>query len=487
MNSRRQSFRRERSSAVLSNGATSRRYCEAGLRCTWSAPALGAALHVVREPTPPACAATGRRGSCRARAAQGGAGRRPAKPSPSPASSTGRVRRSSGSPPAGDGGARPAPAWPRRLPGTHEAVVAAEIPAEGKTGLPAGLAAQASCRACRRPRSRVPHAGKGISTASSRSVTGAQDKAGLVPRRGAGASAAARRGRHRPPAPRRRSRSAGRTHGRAGSDAEAVRPSRQPGARRRNTPIRCGTSSSRRRWSRASICIHCACSSIGLGRQSDQLGVLAEQHPVHSLTAHRPHHPAVRAQGQVDARSGIGGRCATAWSTSTARPCANTSDAPSCRVPMRARSPLAMIKPRCHHHIDVGAQDLHRAIDDGLGARVHRAEHGGAPVADWTGTGHCCRAPCRGTSVAGCSPMSRVRHRQPAEPEHDPRRNRQPRPDRSPRRGLLGSSDAALAAPLRHRRGAPCRCPSCIARADQERRQRACTPAAANSPQTSPA
>ncbi|HNW63161.1 MAG TPA: hypothetical protein PKJ32_09175 [Piscinibacter sp.] len=40
------------------------------------------------------------------------------------------------------------------------------------------------------------------------------------------------------------------------------------------------------------------------------------------------------------------------------------------------------------HHIDVGAQDLHRAIDDGLGERGIEQEHGGAPVADWTYTGH---------------------------------------------------------------------------------------------------
>lgn len=66
----------------------------------------------------------------------------------------------------------------RGLPGTHEAIVATEIPAEDKTGWPCPRRPGVRAGPCRRPCRIDAAAGKGISTASSRSVTGAQARPG---------------------------------------------------------------------------------------------------------------------------------------------------------------------------------------------------------------------------------------------------------------------------------------------------------------------
>ena len=125
----------------------------------------------------------------------------------------------------------------------------------------------------------------------------------------------------------------------------------------------------------------------GLGRQSDQLGVLADSIRF-AAQAHHAHHPAFGTQGQVDARSGIVQALRDRLVDLNCPPLRQHQQRTLVAGPEARAIAAGDDQPALVHHIDVGAQDLHRAIDDGLGERGIEQEHDGAPVADWTGTGH---------------------------------------------------------------------------------------------------
>ena len=289
--------------------------------------------------TPPACAATGRRGL----AAQ--APQRTAQFVGPPAlAQAGRQHRqgefvSRVDSACGDGVARPA-AWRARTARNRTGPSSPpETATEGQDGLavcPRRPGVRA--RAWRRLRDRDAAAAR-ASTRQAHAASPARRQAGLLlGERPAQALLRARTASAASPMSAISISKA--THGRGEIDAETVCPSSSPapGGTRRSAagPVPRAGAGRTRTSDPPRLLQH------GLCCQTDQFRRAGGQHPVRRSGPHA-HHPGLPRAGQVDARSGIVQAPRRPLSISTARPCASTSNRHLGRVPMCARSPLAMI------------------------------------------------------------------------------------------------------------------------------------------------